>query len=79
MAHYCVEVESVIESAVNKAIVEISTFQQYRAELIDTLVHSLEQDAAWVSKYEATGELVVPGPPSKHGELGEALNHVLKV
>ncbi|KAK7693660.1 hypothetical protein QCA50_003229 [Cerrena zonata] len=73
------EVESVIESAVNNAIVETPAFQQYRAELVDTLVHSLEQDAAWVSKYEATGELAVPGPPSKDGELGEALTHILKL
>ena len=74
-----IEVESVIESAVNKVVEDNSTFQQYRAEMVDTLVHSLEQDATWVSRYEATGELAVPGPPSKDGELGEAIALALKV
>ncbi|CAL1704950.1 unnamed protein product [Somion occarium] len=72
------EVESVIESAVDSSLSESVSLQQYRAELIDTLVQALEKDASWVNRYEATGELIVPGIPVQDGEVGEALAHLIE-
>ena len=70
-----VEVEQVMEEVVNDVLDINDSLSPRRSEIMDMLVQALEKDASWVSLYEITGELDIPGLTA--GEDG--IERVVKV
>lgn len=50
-----------------------------RSEIMDMLVQALEKDASWVTLYEITGELVIPGLTAEEDEIGGVLKVIKEV
>lgn len=54
------EVEAVLEQAVDEALDEFTQHVADRSRLIAHMIQALESDANWVELYGITGELKVP-------------------
>ncbi|KAG2020812.1 hypothetical protein CC2G_006114 [Coprinopsis cinerea AmutBmut pab1-1] len=67
------EVGSIVEEEVRAALDEASKSQDLRPLIVDTLIELLENDPSWVSLYNITGEIELPDPSNKAGEVGEMI------
>ncbi|KAF7304837.1 hypothetical protein MKEN_01197800 [Mycena kentingensis (nom. inval.)] len=73
------EVESLIESTVERALTTSPALLAERVGLINRLVEALEQDSAWVELYGVSGELVVPDAIGTLTDADEPLRRVIKL
>ncbi|KAI0665103.1 trafficking protein particle complex subunit 10 [Cubamyces menziesii] len=79
ISYRMLQVESLIELAVEEVVTETPTLERLRQDMVDKLVQALETDASWVELYGVTGELVVPGVAPGDDDLGTGLRRVLEI
>ncbi|KAF7322882.1 hypothetical protein HMN09_00067600 [Mycena chlorophos] len=73
------EVESLIDSTVEKVLDNSPALLAERVKLVNQLVEALEQDSGWVDLYGVSGELVVPDSVGGLGEDDSPLHQVVKL
>jgi hypothetical protein len=73
-----IEVEAVLEQAVDEALNEFPQHGADRSRLIAHMIQALESDANWVELYSITGELDVPASDDD-ATLKEILTRIREV
>ncbi|KAJ7063184.1 trafficking protein particle complex subunit 10 [Mycena amicta] len=73
------EVETLIESTVERVLSNSASLLAERVELVNRLVEALEQDSTWVDLYGVSGELMVPETIGELSHADDPLRQVIKL
>lgn len=55
-----IELEALLNHAVDLVINDAKQWNVHRDSLIEALLHAYNNDSSWILRYENTGELIVP-------------------